>query len=104
MATKKTSTIKSFGEKLHIYIEESLSDTQKVNIAKKSYLLQNKEEIILAIRKGYHPKDIAEYATFELLKLNLPKTFLYQNKEGESIEGITKITAMDVKRICEDKD
>ncbi len=101
MARKKISNTKSFTENLHVYIESQLSDLEKINIAKKSYLFTHKDEIYKAIEMGYSPKYIAQYATEELLKTNIPKTFTRITSEDETIEGTPKITPMDIKKLCE---
>ncbi len=105
MARKKIihNSNQKFIENLSEYSNPLLTEVEKVNIAKKSYLYLNKEDILKAVMMGYPYKYIAEYATVELLKKDIPKTFTYKNKEGEEVEGVTQITPMNVKDLCEDK-
>ena len=101
MARKKISLL-SFIDGLESYAEEILMEGQKVNIAKKSYLEKHKEEIINAVKIGYGYGVIAQYATSELLKTDIPSSFTYKNKEGEEITAEPIIYPADIINLYEE--
>lgn len=78
-----------------------LTDKQKVDIAKKKYLIVNKEEILQAVAEGYVGGLIAGVATEELLKTGVPRTFNITNKEGEEELRETQFWSGDIKKFCE---
>ncbi len=101
---KKSHKSKEIGflQKLEEYAEATLPDVQKVRIAKIKFLKNNKEEIIQASEAGYGFAMIAEVATMELLKTNVPKYYPFTAKEGELIQRETKFSATEIKIFCGD--
>ena len=103
MARKKIVT-PSFMSGLEAYANEVLTDGQKVNVAKKSYLEENREEILNALKRGYAYGVIAKYATMELLKTDILHSCTVKNKEGEEVTVETRIAPADIKKLVEQKE
>ena len=94
----------SFMGGLELYANEVLTEGQKINVAKKSYLEENREEILNALKKGYSYIVIAQYATMELLKTDVLHSYIFKNKEGEEVTVETKIAPADIKKLFEQKE
>jgi hypothetical protein len=101
MIKKKSTSTSGLLNTLEKHSETALPDIQRVRIAKKKYLMANKEEILQAVEEGYNYPIIAEAATIELLKTSAPKEFVVTNKEGEEVTLVTKYGAPEVKEFCE---
>ena len=99
--SKKHTQALTFSEKMTKYAKNKLTETKRIAIAKKRYLLSKEVDLIKAKDEGYTYAMIAEVATIEFLKLGIQKTFTVKNKEGKEVEFETKIRAVDIKNICE---
>jgi hypothetical protein len=100
MARKKVAT-QNFLTSFINYTSPELTDAQKVQIARKTYLLENKSDIIKAVDMGYNYNMLAKFITEELLKTDIPKVFVIKNKEGEEIERETKMPAALIRDLYE---
>ncbi len=98
---RKTTIKTTFLETMTEHANSFLTDHQKMNIAKKKYLINNRDDILLVREVGYSFSIIAEVATLELLKTDVPKSFMAKNKEGEEEERETKFGIGEIKRFCE---
>jgi hypothetical protein len=101
MIKKKSTTASGLLNTLEKHFEAALTDMERVRIAKKRYLMANKEELLQAVAEGYRYLIIAEAATIELLKTGVPKEFVVTNKEGEEVTLETKYGGQEVKEFCE---
>ncbi|PKG95072.1 hypothetical protein [Paraglaciecola sp. MB-3u-78] len=101
MIKKKSTTASGLLNTLEKHSETALNDAQRVRIAKKKYLMANKEEILQAVAEGYNYPIIAEAATIELLKTGVTKEFVVTNKEGEEVSRETKYRGPEVREFCE---
>ncbi len=91
-------------EKLTEIGKNDLSEFQQVLISKKTYLIQNKEDIKMAEAMGYPYSFIAEVATAELLKDDIPRDSTQKTKEGEEKLVETKFTRVEIKKFCNPED
>jgi len=82
-------------------VSSELSDFQKVVIARKTYLLENKDDIIKAVEMGYHYPMIANFITEQLLKTDIPKVYTIKNEEGEEVEVKTIMPVAHVREFYE---
>ena len=98
---RKTTKIVTFLEALTEHGNNILTDQQKVNIAKKKYLIENRDDILLAREVGYSVSIIAEVATLELLKTDVPKNYMVKNKEGDEVMKETKFYLSEITKLCE---
>ena len=98
---RKTTKILTFSDALMAHADNVLRDNQKVAIAKKKYLIKNRDDILLAREEGYPYPVIADVATMELLKTDVPKSIMVKNKEGEEITRETKFSPGEIKNLCE---
>ena len=88
--------------KFEKYADAILTDVQKVYIAKRKYLKNNKKGILKAYETGYSFGMIAEFATIDLLmQSDLPKAYTFTDKDGNTVSRETKITGTEIKNICE---
>ena len=81
--------------------KERFPDLRNINIAKKRYLIENKDEILKALEMGYGYPIIAEAATEDLLKTGIQKTFSFTNKEGIEETRETKFGPGEIKNFIE---
>ncbi len=77
-----------------------LSDRQKVAIAKKNYLINNRSDLLQAIEAGYRFAMIAKVATDELLNGDVPRNYPVQKEDGDKIIKETKFTVAEIKLFC----
>ncbi|MEA3490910.1 MAG: hypothetical protein U9R27_03330 [Campylobacterota bacterium] len=80
--------------------KSTLSDRQKVAIAKKSYLINNRSDLLQAIEVGYRFTMIAKVATSELLSGDVPKNYPVQKEGGDKILKETRFTVAEIKQFC----
>lgn len=98
---EETFTNKTFTEKLAEYLKDSLSEGKKVAIAKNKYLIENRDEILKAKKQGYSFDLIAEFATLELMLTDVPETYSWKDKNGDSKEQETKFYPIDISKFFE---
>ncbi len=98
---RKTTKIVTFMDVLTEHANNVLGDQMKVTIAKNKYLMSNRDEILLAREEGYMFPIIAEVATLELLKTDVPKNFTVKRKEGEEVMVETKFSPAEIRKFCE---
>lgn len=101
---RKITLPQTFLEKLAEIGKAGLSENKRIAIAKKAYLLQNENDIKLAVKMGYTYPMIAEAATFKLLETDIPKSCTMQTKEGEEKTLETKFKVGEIKQFCEPED
>ena len=101
---RRTGRPKRLLDKLAEIGEKDLSKSQQVQIAKKTYLIRNEEDIKMAEVMGYPHSFIAKIATTELLKNDIPRDFTEKTKEGEEKLIETKFTRIEIKRFCNPED
>jgi hypothetical protein len=100
MARKKVAA-QNFLTSFINYTSSELTDAQKVHIARRTYLVENKSDIIKAVDMGYNYHMLAKFITEQLLKTDIPKVFVRKNKEGEEIEVETKMAPSLIKEFYE---
>jgi len=74
---------KKLSQKIAEYAQDKMTDVEKVIVARKTYLMTHKHDIIDLIESGYPYKIIAEYITKELLETDVPKSFVTIDSEGK---------------------
>ncbi len=94
---------KTFSGKLEALAVQELNESSRVNIAKKSYLMKKKDDILQAIEEGYNYILIAEVATEELLETGIPKSITVTTKEGAEVSREVKFIHDDIRKFIEEK-
>lgn len=98
---KRLTKNASFSEKIEALSKEELNDNIRVRIAKNTYFMRKKDELIEAREQGYPYPIIAQIATEELLEMDIPKTFIGKNKEGEEVMREVKFSPAEIKNFIE---
>ena len=91
----------TFLEQLEKHAENELTETKRIAIAKKKFLLDNKEDILTAKTCGYSYALIAEAATVTLLGIGIPTNFNSISKDGTETIKETKFNPGEIKKFCE---
>jgi len=100
--SKSKFKVLTFMERLEENAKGAMSEYKRVSIAKKRYLMKNKDTIVESFELGYPPKMIAEVATVELLKTNVLKSYTINTKDGKDIVKETMFMAKEIKDFCQD--
>ncbi len=98
---KKIANTEILFDKLVESAKEKVDDRRQVLLAKKMYLVKNKESIKQAKEAGYTYTMIAMAATAELLEMDIPKSFVIKRKDGEEVTIETGIGPGEIRKICE---
>ncbi len=100
---KKIANTEILFDKLVESAKEKVDDRRQVLLAKKMYLVKNKESIKQAKEAGYTYTMIAMAATAELLEMDIPKSFISKKKDGEEVTVEAGIGPAEIRKICEPK-
>ena len=100
MARRSKSNI-SFTKKFEEYADGILNDHQKVTIAKRKFLQENKDEILKAANEHYPYYILAEFATIALMETDISKSYIVKDKEDSEVEIQTQFTGVEIKNFCE---
>lgn len=98
---RRTKKEESLMEKLAKHATNTLPEQRQAIIAKKTYLVEHKDEIMKAMELGYPYATIADVATEELLKTGIFTQFVVTTKEGEEKTVETKFHPIEIKKFCE---
>lgn len=98
---RKAANTKTFSDILIELAKKELPEWQQVVAARRLYLANNEENIKQAVEAGYNYALIAEAATADLLKKDLPLTYTVKNEEGEEETLETKIWPWEINKICD---
>lgn len=102
MINKKRTMTHGFMGALKKHAETTLTDGERITVAKKKYLIANREEILQAVSEGYGYATIAKVATQELLETGVPATSTYTDDKGKAITSDTGFHRSGIKNFCED--
>ena len=89
----------TFSDLMKEYAKDKLPAAKKRGIAKKKYLLDNKEQIRRALSEGYPVSMVAEAATIDFVKSGHPKFYTVTDNNGNESQYETKIRAIDIEGI-----
>ena len=100
---KRRATSKTFSEKLEALATQKLPEGSRIKIARKSYLIEKKDDILKALEEGYNYSLIAEIATQELYERGIPDSITVTTKDGEEVTREVKFIHQDIIRFIENE-